>query len=395
MTDHAELRRLAKAATPGEWYAVWEEGDDTAWPNLFPIIQAENGETVIGNEGFYSDMEQDKANAQFCASANPKTILALLDEIDRLRSRLEIDERTPQDGIACRDETIKVLDEKCDRLKVENERLLDELSACTEHPGGCGYWREAAKRRAEERDRLKAENEALRGALQAVQAEVDGNLRPLTRDLVNMVSGLNNGTHPNDIYDHCDEIERIIGAALEGAMTDINKLKELAVRALPFAPGEWFVENGIDQVRDCANDFVCETGEDDPIKASFIAAANPQAILKLIAEVDLLSARLKAENCAHKDTQKHCELLEQYLKECASALPGTYYMDPPDGGDVSIPEQIRRMAKDAARYRWLRERDLETIRQGGVFAGMTPENIVLNLEHLDAAIDAALEGATQ
>ncbi|HBO0302387.1 TPA: hypothetical protein L4A65_000964 [Pseudomonas aeruginosa] len=65
--------------------------------------------------------------------------------------------------------------------------------------------------------RLKAENEALRGALHAVQAEVDGNLRPLTRDLVNMVSGLNNGCHPNDIYEHCDEIERIIGAALEGA----------------------------------------------------------------------------------------------------------------------------------------------------------------------------------
>lgn len=123
-------------------------------------------------------------------------------------------------------------------------------------------------------------------------------------------------------------------------MTDINKLRELAVRALPFAPGEWFVENGIDQVRDCANDFVCETGEDEPIKASFIAAANPQAILKLIAEV----------------------------------------------------EHLR---KDAARYRWLRERDLETIRQGGVFAGMTPENIVLNQEDLDAAIDAALEGATQ
>ncbi|HHK4259721.1 TPA: hypothetical protein ACQTXR_004972, partial [Pseudomonas aeruginosa] len=114
----------------------------------------------------------------FDSAANPKAILALLDEIDG---------------------------------------LSDELSACTEHPGGCGYWREAAKRRAEERDRLRAQNDALRGALHAVQAEVDGNLRPLTRDLVNMVSGLNNGSHPNDIYDHCDEIERIIGAALEGA----------------------------------------------------------------------------------------------------------------------------------------------------------------------------------
>ncbi|WP_205577213.1 ead/Ea22-like family protein [Pseudomonas aeruginosa] len=130
---------------------------------------------------------------------------------------------------------------------------------------------------------------------------------------------------------------------------------------------------------------------EDEANSRLIAAANPNTILALLDEID----QLKAENCAHKDTQKHCELLEQYLKECASALPGTYYMDPPDGGDVSIPEQIRRMAKDAARYRWLRERDLETIRQGGVFAGMTPENIVLNQEDLDAEIDAALEGATQ
>ncbi|ENG9371326.1 hypothetical protein ABVN79_007021, partial [Pseudomonas aeruginosa] len=146
----------------------------------------------------------------------------------------------------------------------------------------------------------------------------------------------------------------------------------------------------------------------------FREAVEPKAILALLDEIDGLLAqhgrdsselralcqarddarkerdRLKAENCAHKDTQKHCEWLAQDLKECASVLPGTYYMDPPDGGNVSIPEQIRRMAKDAARYRWLRERDLETIRQGGVFAGMTPENIVLNLEHLDAAIDAAL-----
>ncbi len=146
MSDHAELRRLAKACDVSRC--------------------ADEGEERRRLHDFYDCVE-------------PELILDLLDEIDGLRSRLEIDERTPHDGIACRDEKIKVLDEKCDRLK--------------------------------------AENEALRGALQAVQAEVDGNLRPLTRDLVNMVSGLNNGTHPNDIYDHCDEIERIIGAVLEGA----------------------------------------------------------------------------------------------------------------------------------------------------------------------------------
>ncbi|EMS3863843.1 hypothetical protein [Pseudomonas aeruginosa] len=102
-------------------------------------------------------------------------------------------------------------------------------------------------------------------------------------------------------------------------MTDINKLRELAQRAIGF---------------DMKNDWMFK-----PV-ISYLAAANPAAVLDLIAEI----------------------------------------------------EHLR---KDAARYRWLRERDLETIRQGGVFAGMTPENIVLNQEDLDAAIDAALEGATQ
>ncbi|MBG6568267.1 hypothetical protein [Pseudomonas aeruginosa] len=97
---------------------------------------------------------------------------------------------------------------------------------------------------------------------------------------------------------------------------DTNKLKELAERYIANPSG---------------------AGDED---SAFRAAANPQAILKLIAEV----------------------------------------------------EHLR---KDAARYRWLRERDLETISRGGIFAGMTPENIVINLEDLDAEIDAALEGATQ
>jgi len=44
------------------------------------------------------------------------------------------------------------------------------------------------------------------------------------------------------------------------------------------------------------------------------------------------------------------------LEKCAAVLPGAYYMDPPDGGDVSVSEQLRRMAKDAERYRYLRRK---------------------------------------
>ncbi|MGP5872260.1 ead/Ea22-like family protein [Pseudomonas aeruginosa] len=130
MTDHAELRRLSEVATPGEWRTG--DGDDSLPDCVL------SGEFVV--------CEHAGGDVDYIAAANPKTVLALLDE----------------------------------------------------------------------NDRLKAENEELRGALQAVEAEVDGNIRPLTRDLVNMVSGLKNGSHPNDIYEHCDEIERIIGAALEG-----------------------------------------------------------------------------------------------------------------------------------------------------------------------------------
>jgi hypothetical protein len=46
--------------------------------------------------------------------------------------------------------------------------------------------------------------------------------------------------------------------------------------------------------------------------------------------------------------------------------------------------------KDAQRYRWLRNRDLNAIDKGGLFVGMTPENIVLNGEDLDKAIDVAM-----
>lgn len=49
---------------------------------------------------------------------------------------------------------------------------------------------------------------------------------------------------------------------------------------------------------------------------------------------------------------------------------------------------------NAARYLWLRERGLDTISQGGVFAGQTPENVVLNGEDLDQAIDSAMNADT-
>ncbi|HCF7194740.1 TPA: hypothetical protein NIJ32_002205 [Pseudomonas aeruginosa] len=97
MTDTNKLKELAERAHPD---AEWFIARNLDHPNI------------------------DKPAASFIAAATPKTILGLIAEVERLRSRLEIDERIPHDGIACRDKTIKALDEKCDKLKAENEALL-------------------------------------------------------------------------------------------------------------------------------------------------------------------------------------------------------------------------------------------------------------------------------
>jgi len=78
-----QLRALALAATKGPWTMdIGEEG--CAFPNQWPTIQSDDRE-VIGTEGFYGDLEEDKANAAFVAAANPAAILALLDELAELR----------------------------------------------------------------------------------------------------------------------------------------------------------------------------------------------------------------------------------------------------------------------------------------------------------------------
>jgi hypothetical protein len=84
--------------------------------------------------------------------------------------------------------------------------------------------------------------------------------------------------------------------------------------------------------------------------------------------------------------------------ELMALLPGSYYMDPPDGGDVSVVEQFRRMAEDAERWRFVRRK----VCFSGIGDG-TAHMDIINLpiskkfpdlgEHeacADAAIDAAL-----
>ena len=57
---------------------------------------------------------------------------------------------------------------------------------------------------------------------------------------------------------------------------------------------------------------------------------------------------------------------------------------------MTLAEQREKLELDAARYRWLRSRDLETVYDGGIFIGMTPDNYVLNFEDCDHEVDAAM-----
>ncbi len=86
MTDHAELRRLAKAATPGPWRVQtgcsWRRiGTDSGDGDVLrPCTHPYDG---------WPDIVAPAENLKYIASANPKTILALLDEIDRLKAENE------------------------------------------------------------------------------------------------------------------------------------------------------------------------------------------------------------------------------------------------------------------------------------------------------------------
>lgn len=64
-----------------------------------------------------------------------------------------------------------------------------------------------------------------------------------------------------------------------------------------------------------------------------------------------------------------------------------------DGQVMTVDEivgELRTLTADANRYRFLKMADVNAISAGGIFAGMTPDNVVLNGADLDEAIDAAL-----
>ncbi|MFK0939848.1 ead/Ea22-like family protein [Pseudomonas aeruginosa] len=162
MTDHAELRRLAKAATPGPWTLYVPE--DYQGPEELPGygVECAEGRAIVWGALEPETGCQFDRDAEFIAAANPKTILALLDEIDGMKAsgwrnhsvnyaRAEKCPQTLETAQAAWDRDQELIEEQRQQI-ARDSQTINQL-------------RQKLQSAEVDRDRLKAENEALRGAL--------------------------------------------------------------------------------------------------------------------------------------------------------------------------------------------------------------------------------------
>ena len=119
-------------------------------------------------------------------------------------------------------------------------------------------------------------------------------------------------------------------------------------------PGEWryIVDDGDRKLTaEVSGSFMCDTAyypwcPDNEGDWKLIAACSPPNIAAILAHVDAQAAENERLTAERDKARAERDAL-------ADVLPGYYYMDPPDGGNVPVLEQLRRMAKDAERYRFL------------------------------------------
>lgn len=139
MTDHSELKKLAEYATPGPWVA------------LHPNAGQRGSEVASGGGLNQVCADLGPSNALYIAAANPAAVLALLADVEALRSQVAALQSDPNSWQSGYDEgrsigTKTALDER-GQLRAENKRL-SELLECSQ-----GDMRTADKIIAE-RDRL-------------------------------------------------------------------------------------------------------------------------------------------------------------------------------------------------------------------------------------------------
>ncbi|MDU6817799.1 MAG: ead/Ea22-like family protein [Leclercia adecarboxylata] len=155
-------------------------------------------------------------------------------------------------------------------------------------------------------------------------------------------------------------------------MSNINKqaLREAAEKA---TPGNWwidshgqamvsFIDNDVLEVFATDNKRAAVRHEDtgnlsrwrNDNDATFIATANPATVLALLDELEAAQSYAKERDEENQDLMLTVGRLrvERETSEAemdnalCELLPGVQYMDPPDGGNVTPLEQVRRMVAD-------------------------------------------------
>ena len=81
MTDTAELRKLAEAATPGPWEALGPPHCPWFVRGPRPANMAYTPQILGDDYTGFGDEEQKEADSKFVAAFNPQTAIALLDAL--------------------------------------------------------------------------------------------------------------------------------------------------------------------------------------------------------------------------------------------------------------------------------------------------------------------------
>ena len=156
MNDDIEaLRDALVGTTRGPW-TISRESPTIIVTSLSHIGLSDDAGVLIGsaagypNSGFYPSPTEGIANARFMAAASPDCIARLLNEIERLRARLEVADHGI-DGIEARDNTIRLLQADVDLLRPDAERYRwvrdhgEKIAVCyydadEEYDGKCASW---------------------------------------------------------------------------------------------------------------------------------------------------------------------------------------------------------------------------------------------------------------
>ncbi|WP_277963879.1 ead/Ea22-like family protein [Pseudomonas sp. RIT-To-2] len=157
-------------------------------------------------------------------------------------------------------------------------------------------------------------------------------------------------------------------------MTDYTELKRLAEAA---TPGPWQTEQAYPIVQPAypargsiASALIWQD-------AHFIAAANPAAILALIAENERLAAQVRLAGVAAE-----MAVHDAVGRAATDYLLAVHELD-------QLKAEVEALRKDAARYHWLRDKS-ESVHQFYMSTPIWFTGVKFSKENVDNTIDAAM-----